>query len=227
MNIESRIKKLIGHSDKLLTFYLGTVRKYSILDPMIFSQDVCGRFGSGKADSGYRLLRSTLFYSVVQDIANLFYDHGKTNPSVMNIYKMIDDGKIIDELRKRYITEYIPDEALKVFYKHRSHERTIEFNKYKKELCDQIKTIEKDQKLRAIKSIRDKFTAHIDLQFTNDNYEYHDIAKYSLKWNSLKRVLNDLKPIIESIGFVVRGADFAWDSFEQQNQKIADGLWNK
>ncbi len=209
----------------MLTFYLGTVRKYAILDPMLFSQDVCDRFGSGKSDSGYRLLRYTLFYSVVQDIANLFCDKGKTNPSVMNIYKMIDEDQITNELRKRYIAEYIPDKALMQSYEQRAQKRTIEFNKHYKELCEYIKTMETDPELQAMKSIRDKFTAHIDLQFTNDKYEYPDISKYGLKWNSLKKTLNDLKPIVERIGFVVRRADFAWDSFEQQNQELADGLW--
>jgi hypothetical protein len=227
MNPKLTIKKLIGHSNNLLTFYLGTVRKYAMLDPMIFSEDVCTSNGSDVAAEGFKILRSTLYYGVVQDIANIVFDNGKSNPSIINIHSMLESGKVVEYLRKNYVTEYVDDEDLIEVYKERAEARGKEFDGHMKELSELIESLKSNTEVRSTKSIRDKFTAHIDLQYINGTYEYPDISKYGLQWASLRKILSDIKPVIERIGFVVRDAGFDWESFEQQNLRISKGYWGR
>ena len=205
MDVNTRIKRLIGHSENLLTFYLGTVRKYSVLKPMIFSQEVCKKYGSKLAANGYEEVRKTLYYSVVQDIANMFFDKGKTNPSILNIKDMLDHELVIKSLENKYTSYASNDKDLESYYKKRRMERAQEFKKYHKELVEYIEILKKDQELKSCKSIRDKFTAHIDLQYSGGEYSYPNIEKYGMKWGTPKRLLTELKPIIERIGYIVRG----------------------
>jgi hypothetical protein len=227
MDVKTRIQKLSGHSEGLLTFYLGTVRKYSVLDPMISSQEVCNKYGSKLAFNGYMIVREALYYGVIQDIANMFFDNGKTNPSILNIRDMLNNKLVLTSLEGNYTSEYVPDdEATKSWYENRKMEKSQKFKTYHNELVEYIKILNDDQELKSCKSIRDEFTAHIDLQFSEEKYSYPDISKYGLKWNTPKRLLTELKPIICRIGYIVRDADFAWESFESQNNRMASGLWS-
>lgn len=225
MNSVKTINKLIGHSSNLLTFYLGTVRKYKLLEPMIFSQGVCEKYGSGNASEGFKIIRSSLYYSVIQDLANIVFDDGQTNPSVSNIVNKLEHDIIANELRKKYTSEYCPNEEFRELYNRREHERGEEFDTHLRNLLTEIKALYKNQLFSAAKSVRDEFTAHLDLQYLDGKYVYPDIEKYGLKWGSPKAMLELLKPIIEKIGFIVRDASFAWDSFEAQNEKIASSYW--
>jgi hypothetical protein len=47
MNIKSRLKKLDGHAQNLLSFYLGTCRKYAMVVPALFDQGVGHMAGVG------------------------------------------------------------------------------------------------------------------------------------------------------------------------------------
>src|SRR3990172_312055 len=164
MDVNTRIKKLSGHSENLLTFYLGTLRKYSVLDPMLFSQEVCNKYGSKLASNGYAVVRDTLYYGVVQDIANMFFDKGKTNPSILNIKDMLDHELVMKYLENKYTSAYASyNKDLNSWYKkQRRMERAQEFKTYHKELVEYIEILKKDQELKSCKSIRDGFTAHID-----------------------------------------------------------------
>lgn len=227
MNIKTTVRKLTGYSENLLTFYLGTVRKYALLDPMLFSKEVCDKYGSRLASNGYALVRETLFYGVVQDIANMFFDKTGTNPSILNIKDMLDHQQVINFLREKYTSEHVIDNGnLRTWHKNRRKERAQEFETFHKELFDKIRNLETSKDLNLCKTIRDKFTSHIDLQFSGGNYSYPDISKYGIKWGTPKRLLNELKPIIIRIGYVVRQSGFAWDTFDSQNNKIASGLWS-
>lgn len=227
MNVKTTVRKLTGYSENLLTFYLGTVRKYALLDPMLFSKEVCDKYDSGPSSNGYALVRETLFYGIVQDIANMFFDKAGTNPSILNIKDMLDPQQVINFLKEKYTSEHVVDsEYIRTWHKNRPRERATEFEIFLKELSDKIENLKTDEELILCKTIRDKFTSHIDLQFSGGNYSYPDISKYGLKYGIPKRLLKELKPIIILIGYVVREAGFAWGSFDSQNNTMASGLWS-
>ena len=221
MNPKLTIQKLVGYSDNLLTFYLGVARKYSILEPMISCQTVCDANGSGTAAEGFKIIRESLYYSVVQDIANIVFDSGPSNPSIRNIVEKLKK-EVVKHLREKYTTRYCPDEELETIM---SNERGKEFDNYLNELFHLAEDVQKNSEIKAAKSVRDEFTAHLDLQYDNGSYRYPDIGKYGLRWNSPRDMIDLLKPVIVKIGFVVRGACFDWKSFEAQNKKIATGYW--
>jgi len=225
MNPKQTIEKLEGHSSNLLTFYLGTVRKYAVLEPMIFSKTVCDENGRGLAATGFSMIRSSLYYSLIQELANIAFDSGSTNPSIKNIVGKLNHDEVIKVLRAKYTVEFCPEEEFKELYEQRAVERGKQFDSHLQELLKLAHNLQDNSDFKAAKSVRDEFTAHLDLQYIDGNYEYPDISKYGLKWSSLKNMIGVLKPIIDRVGFVVRDAGFAWESFEAQNKKIADGYW--
>jgi hypothetical protein len=228
MNLDLRIKKLVGQSENLLTFYLNIVRKYAILDPMLFSNDVCENFGTGKAANGYHILKTTLYYNTVQDIANLFYDRGNNNPIILNIFDMLDNEQVIDKLRKSYSFDGYGDGSLEDLHIQSVDQRTSEFNLHQTKLFHNITIAKTNPDLKNMKKVRDQFTAHLDLQLTEDDeYQYPDVSKYGLAWGTPKKIISELRPIIEQIGFIIRDSGFSWDAFERQNKTLSDGLWNK
>ena len=227
MNVNKTIQKLTGHSENLLMFYLGTVRKYSILDPMLFLQEICDKYGARESFGGYIEIRETLYYSVIQNIANMFYKYQKTNPSILRIKEYLSEELVASALKQNYISEPIPDnEDFRSHYEARKRERMLEFDEYLKNLIIDIETLEYAPEMSACKSVRDKFTAHLDLQSSGNEYSYPDIATFGITYGTPKKLLAELRPVIERIGNVVRGAGFAWDSFDSQNNKMADGFWS-
>lgn len=193
---------------------------------MIFSKKVCTSYGTGGAADGFTFLRATLYYSVVQDIANIIFDSGESNPSIINIYAKLKCDNVVENLRKNYLVEYAKPDLIE-FYKERSKARGIEFDRHLNDLSRLVESLKSNAEALATKSIRDEFTAHLDLQYTNGTYEYPDISKYNLRWESPGQILSNMKPIIELIGFVVRDASFDWESSEQQNLRMSEGFWRR
>ena len=226
MNINRMSRKLEGLSDNLLSFYLVIVKKYALLEPMIFSQAICETYGNGSASTGFGIIRDTLYIGLILDIANLVHDNGRsTNPSVFNIRNDLKKDTIIRRLRERYTFEYCPEEELGDFYERKASNLGEEFDSYLKEFHEQAENLMKHTDIIASKKLRDKFIAHLDLEYVGNNYQYPDIRKYGLTSGSIGKMIDLLKPIVEKIGFIVRRSDFDWDLFQNQNTKIANGYW--
>ncbi len=224
MNLEPTIQKLEGHSDKLHNFYLGVVKTYSVLHPMIFSKDVCNRSGSGHGCAGFNIIRESLYFSLIQDIANLVFDNGRTNPSIVNTIALLNRDVVKKELRTRYTAPRYHCAELDQVWK---VDRGREFDSYLTELFEKAGELSNHPYAKAAKSMRDKLIAHLDLRLVNDgNYQIPDAKEFKLKWDSLKVMIDLLKPIVDRINHVVRSAGFDWCSFESQNAKIANGYWN-
>lgn len=226
MNVKKTIEKIEGHSSNLLTFYLGIARKYSVLDPMIFNKDICESRGSDRAATGFSIVRNTIYYGVIQDIANIVFDNGKSNPSIVNIMDKLSHEAIINALRDKYASEYCPDPELIEIYRQREEINRANFDTYFDQLSKLADKVLRSGEFEAAKSVRDEFTAHLDIQYNDGSYEYPDIKQYGLKWNSPKMMLEQLKPLISCVGYVTRNADFAWESFETQNSRLATGFWD-
>ena len=225
MNLKRMITKLEGLSNNLLSFYLVVVRKYALLEPMIFSQTICETYGNGSASTGFGIIRDSLYISLIQDIANIVHDKGRSNPSIINILSSLDNDTIIERLRERYTLEYCPEDELREYFERKASNQGEEFDTYLKEFRVQAENLSNHTDIIAAKKVRDKFTAHLDLQSVGNNYQYPDIREYGLTWGSVGKMIDMLKPIVEKIGFIVRRSDFDWDSFQNQNTKIANGYW--
>lgn len=226
MNVNKAIEKLEGHSSNLLTFYLGTVRKYALLDPMIFDKGVCESRGADRAAAGFSIIRNTIYYGVIQDIANIVFDNGSSNPSIVNIMDKLSHKGIVKGLRDKYALEYCPDPELVEVYRQREEANRARFDGQIEKLSELADVVLYSSEFRAAKSMRDTLIAHLDLQYLNESYVYPDVQTYGLKWSSAKMMLEQLKPLISHVGFVVRNADFAWESFEDQNSRLSVGFWH-
>ena len=224
MNLEDTIQKLHGHSDKLHDLYLGVVRTYSVLHPMIFSEDdVCNRSRSGPGYVGFKIIRESLYFSLIQDIANLVFDNGRTNPSIVNTINLLNRDGVKKELRTRYTAPHYHCAELDQVW---ALNRGREFDSYRSELYEKADKLLDHPYAKAAKSMRDKLIAHRDLRFVDGNYQIPDAKEFKLKWNSLEVMIDLLKPIVDRINHVVRQTGFEWNSFECQNAKIANDYWN-
>ncbi len=79
--------------------------------------------------------------------------------------------------------------------------------------------------MRACRVVRNKITAHTDVDFVAGSLKAVDIAELGLKWSDIGRLTAELQEPIAALGHVVRGTSFAWDMLETRLDETARGFW--
>ena len=104
----SQFEKLEAHASHLLDGFLRLRERYAFLDPMLFSEEVANRRGSGRQARGFITLRHSLFLSCAQDIAKLALDKDPRTPSIRNLIESVQVQSTADELRDRFAVWVLP-----------------------------------------------------------------------------------------------------------------------
>jgi hypothetical protein len=64
------------------------------------------------------------------------------------------------------------------------------------------------------RTIRNKVSAHTEVQHVADKYQRVDIATLGVKWDDLPKILDKMQRLVELLGLLIRNACFAWDMLE-------------
>lgn len=59
--------------------------------------------------------------------------------------------------------------------------------------------------------VRDKITAHTQLDQVDGEYRPIDINRTGITWSDLKRTIDNIKQLLQFIGWLTRDASFTWD----------------
>jgi hypothetical protein len=236
-HIKNDLKYLEGHAEHLLDGVLWLKRKHSMLRPMRYKEIIAWR-GSGKQQPGFLTLRTTLFFSCAQDVANLCLDEHKQSPSILKIMtKLTENRQLLGELRRRYSISVFPvteeERAdpghmaiIRDLEQQRTEERTADFDKLYRRLQTRWDSLACSRSLGSLKSIRDKLVAHTDLTFVGGVYKpLLDLKELGLTWDHLRLTIDRTRRVTELINQIVRGAGFAWDDLEEQHDQTAYAFW--
>jgi len=233
----TQVAKLEAHAGHLLDVdaFIRLRERYALLDPMLFNVDVPKARGSGHQKRGFLTLRHSLFLSCAQDIANLTNDSDRRTPSIHNLVAALEDASVLKALRENFSQWHIPSieqetdpeivEALRKMELREKKDRGKQFDEI-------IRTIEADWEnlsnapyLAGFVTIRDKVSAHTEVQLIADKYQLVDIAALGIKWSDMKKAIDTMQRLVENLGLVIRNSGFAWDMLDNQLSKASIAFW--
>lgn len=231
----TQIEKLEGHASHLLDAFIQLRERYSLLEPMLFDKQVPKLRGSGRQTRGFMTLRHSLFLSCAQDIAKLSFDNDKRTPSIKNLMAELDDPSLTSSLRERFAVWHLPSvegeadpeiiAALKRMELREQNERRTQFDEILAAGRTTWNKLATSDYMSSFLTIRDKVTAHTEIQNVADKYQPVDIGRLGIKWGDLRRAIDTMQSLVATLGMLIRNAGFAWDMLDEQLMKAGKDFW--
>jgi hypothetical protein len=231
----NQVEKIQAHSEHFLDGFLGLRESYSIIEPMLFDRDVVKAYCSASRTRGFRSIRDRLFLICAQDIAKQCLDGSDNSPSIFKIVAALDSPTLLRRLSDNYsiwhaaaeedVTDSVILAALAKMKKRNEGERRIQFGAHVAKLRDDWSALLNSAALEAFKNIRNKLSAHTDVQWVKVKYKTLNVGELGLKFGDLRTTIEAMQVVVAGVGMVVRAADFARDSLDHQLKKAADGFW--
>ena len=181
----TQIEKLQAHASHLLDAFIQLRERYALLEPMLFNESVAKERGSGRQARGFRVLKNSLFLSCAQDIAKLTLDDDERTPSLANVICALSDDNLRARLKEQFAlrksplaeTEDDPEvlEALRRWELSEEVERREQFDALYCEATHLWAKLSTSALIKGFRTIRDKVTAHTEVRFVADKYQFVDI----------------------------------------------------
>jgi len=231
----SQLEKLQAHASHLLDAFLALRERYAILDPMLFHEQVPKTRGSGKQYRGFMILRHSLFLSCVQDIAKLSLDDDKRTPSLRNLVAALDDSSLVKTFREQFAMCHSPlieeetdpeiIEALRRMDLREEAERRAQFDEILADTRIKLAELIGSPFMNGFLTIRDKITAHTEVQFVADKYQFVDVGALGTKWSDVKKAIEMMQTLVANLSLLIRNAGFAWEMLDAQLSKASHAFW--
>ena len=232
----SQIEKLEAHASHLLDAFIGLRERYAMLDPMLFDAEVPKQRGSGSQARGFKILRHTLFLSCAQDIAKLTMDKNEKTPSLRNLVEALESDALRQELREKFALWVVPSTeaetdpeiiaALRRMEGREQAERRVQFDDLYNEATSLWTQLSTGSAVQGFLTIRNSISAHTEVRFVADKYQFVDMGTLGIRWDDLKNTIKMMQRLVELVGFIVRDAGFAWDMLDEQLAKASSGFWS-
>ncbi len=202
---------------------------------MLFDELVVSSHGAKRRARGFEILKHSLFLSCAQDIAKLSKDDDPRATSIRNLIKELTDDALRAELRIRYakwaitpINEEDPEvlAALQKMQVDEHTERGEHFDTLYCEMTELWAKLSTAPEMTALLTIRDKVSAHTEVRYSADKYQFVDVSKLGLKWGDLKKTVDTMQRLVELLGILIRNAGFAWEMLDEQLDTASKNYWS-
>jgi hypothetical protein len=230
----TQIEKLEAYASHLLDAFILLRERYAMLAPMLFDSEVIDRHGSKERGRGFNILLNSLFLSCAQDIAKLAMDDDDRTASIRNLVRAMTDEQLRATLRSRYvnwantpISEVDPEilAALKKMQAKDRRERGEHFDELYCEVNTLWAKLSTCSDMKAFQKIRDKVSAHTEIQFHADKYQFVEISKLGLEWGDIRSMVETMQRLVELLGLLIRSAGFAWEMLDEQLDAASNDFW--
>lgn len=231
----SQIEKLEAHTSHLLDAFIDLRERYALLKPMLLQEEVLTRRGSGQQARGFLILRHSLFLSCAQDMAKLSMDDDSRTPSLRNLVHALTDETVRATLRERFAAWRIPAvetqtdpemiAALKRIELRGEAERRSQYDELYCQAADTWAKLSTNPSLRAFLTVRDKISAHTEVQYVADKYQFVDIGTLGIRFSDMRKTIELMQRLVELLGLLIRNAGFAWDMLDKQLSKASAEFW--
>lgn len=235
--MKNKIKKLEDHTNHLLDGVIVLKEKYAIFEPLIFNKNVIAAYGHKERNQGFGIIKNTLLFSCIQDIAKFCMDSDKDKrtPSIKSLTKELTDAQLIAYFRENYAIRpmiYSEDEkdplvqeALRSIADHENIKRGNEFDHHLKNLKSISDKLFDSKLMNSFQIIRDKVTAHTESRLVNNEYKVVDINTLGIKWKDIKLIIEEMQKATDLINFIIRRAGYDWDNLEKQLATASTNFW--
>lgn len=232
----SQIEKLQAHASHLLDAFIILKERYSMLHPMIFDKAVGHHFGSNERTRGFEVLRHSLLLSCTQDIAKLALDKDERTPSILNLMLNLENEVLRQNLRDEFskwetpviVGQEDPEviDALKIWGEQETRDRADQFDKYYQSAVAQWESIQSSKIFYGFLAVRNKVSAHLEIRYVADKYQFVDISNLGLKMGDLKSAIDQMQELIVLIELIIRNAGFSWDTLDERLSEQSEDFWN-
>lgn len=106
-----------------------------------------------------------------------------------------------------------------------SAERGLEFDRKYQEVMEAWERFSTSSVLFSFRVVRDRVTAHTELQFNGAEYRPVDISSPGIKWGHLRRAIDDMQVLVELLNNLIRDAGFAWQAFDRMVEEAGTNFW--
>jgi AbiU2 len=227
------VEKLKGHTDHVLGLYLLLAEKYALIDPMFFGKRVVRRFGVAERARGFDLIRKAVYFGCLQDLANICFDQHDKTPSISKLVgklRLLEIQKLLRDNYSQYpINMKNSDPNIRAsLQKYRAQQEAKLAERFDRELKSLIRRWDRfatTPRARAFESIRDKITAHFELEKTDGVYGYVPVSRFDLRWSDLRRTITELRPIVEILNSLIRNAGMDVKSTIAQHNRYGKSFW--
>lgn len=230
------LEKIQAHASHLLDAFIEMRQRYSILDPMLFDEAVVTTLGSGKRAMGFSILKHSLFLSCAQDIAKLTFDDDPRTPSLNNSIQALADDTLRQTLREQFASwkltngkDVTDTEILEALRRMELREEAQLGSQFDELYCEATKlwsALSTSATIKSFRTIRDKVSAHTEVRYVADKYQFVDISTLDIKWGDIKATVEQMQRLVEIIGMLIRNAGFAWESLDEQLKNASAAFWS-
>lgn len=231
----SPIAKWEARASHLLDAFIQLRERYAMLEPLLFDGEVIARRGSRAQAQGFKILKNSLFLSCAQDIAKLTMDNDDRAASLHNIMVALADDALRKDLRDRYVSSHssaieneTDPEVVAILQELNAVEEAdtrTHFDSLYREAVSTWAELSTSGSIDSFRTIRDKISAHTEVRFVVDKYQFVDVSTLGLKWGELKRTIAKMQRLVELVGLLVRSAGFAWDLLDEQLTTASNAFW--
>ncbi len=232
-----RLQKLQGHTDTLLSGFLGLRLNFALLNPLLGNRKAnIPQPPPGVLYHGISAVRTTLFRACVLDVVKLAWDTDERAPSIANLMAILGESEIRSLLIEQQIGAFIltdkgddtwtPEQLQAIENRERERYREQVAQQFA-QLTDFWTTLDTMSCKAGFIAMRHKHIAHLEVRLQGNTYEPLDITALSIRRGDLEDAVKLMGRIVWLLNAIIRDSDFAMDQAEQSFDTNAKRFWRR
>lgn len=210
--------------------------KFEMLRPLISDRSTTERWDNTIGANGFELMRRTLYYDLIRELAAISLDRAPKAPSIENILQKFQSAELLEVIRTEYCSP-LPiswvghiDEDSRKFWEAKHKEReiaegSVRFDKNFKKVNSTFKELKRSELFKKIKLARNKIVAHYEMINDGGDIRPFDPTDIGLKWGDAEDYYHQIQPIITELVLLTSNEAYALDSNNAQHKQIAIDFW--
>lgn len=230
----TRLQKLQGHADQLLSSFIGLRMNYGLLKPILGDPSAGVPHPPPRVHyRGISALRNILFRSCVLDLVKLAWDTDHRTPSVSGLMTALQDQDVIRSVIEFHSTPRLSDEgASERELRHRA--RIAESNadvrrSQVRQQLDDLDALWSQFDGASIKqhfiTMRDKHIAHLEVRLEGTTYAPLDVTTLEVRRRDLDTAVTAMERLVWLPTAILRDSDFAMDRTAEMFDSDGEQLW--
>ncbi len=243
--IEKRIEQLGGYSTALIAAIRVMDQGRYILLPLLedeaLKDTLAVRLKNTHGAYAYNHLVPILAHDLIRDCSRIFLDAGDKACSLCNLHRKAASNDVLDVLRSKF--RNIPDQFSEVrIYdlklteddqkKYFANMREDQKNRYEEDfksawadLSAFVSGLEKNETALKIKTFRDKYFAHLEMQPLNQEPAPYNVENLGLKFNDVFAFMDECIKCCVNLVRLITGTTHVVGSFAEVHKKRGASMW--
>ena len=230
----TRLQKLQGRADQLLSGFIGLRLNYGLLKPIL------GDLSAGIPHppprvhyQGLEAIRTMLFRLCVLDLVKLAWDTGSRTPSLAGLMKALQDQEVVESITEFHGTPRLSEEGVSEGeLRHRARIAESNAEVRRSQVRGQLVELEslwsrfdKAPSKQHFLTMRNKHIAHLEVSFDGTTYAPLDITTLEVRRRDLDTAVTDMERIVWLLNAILRDSDFAMERTAKMFDSGGEQFW--